>query len=247
MGNHSLCFRIQWIFSLAVIHLFTFTYILNVICADMCNQRLQKRELMESKKSDKKPCCLPSTWKSRFVVHSVLVGKQLSRVDHGAFRVRRRPDGSVANALLVVGKSVSSPEFCFLTIAERSNVTKTLCPNDRVACLQAPFLGEPRCLTTTNGYHLKRTHRMDREGRVRQAWFIDRVNRLHGSVERHIYQVVRQYGFCQLVQYQVQWGNYVRPWRSCRLLVRMEQTYRPVKGSFSIQVEPEMTEKLLFC
>ncbi|KAF7257231.1 hypothetical protein EG68_05657 [Paragonimus skrjabini miyazakii] len=213
----------------------------------MCRYRLRKRELTETTRNDRKPCCLPDSWKARFIVHSVMSGKHLSRVDHGAFRMRRWPDGSVQSAILVVGKSIASPEFCYMNTSAGAEITEVLCPNDKVACLHAPYLGEPRCLTETNGYKLKRSKPATGTGRVKQTWFIDRINRLYGTIERHIYHVVRQYGLCRLLTYQIQWGNYVLPWKTCRLFVRMEKTFNPVSGTFELNFDHNITDKLLFC
>ncbi|OON15377.1 hypothetical protein X801_08823, partial [Opisthorchis viverrini] len=168
------------------------------------------------------------TWKASFVIHSVLGRKRLSRVDHGVFRVRRSPNGSVEQALLVIGKSVSSPEFCHLGLSNSSEISQSLCPKDKVYCLNAPFFGEPRCLTETNGYKLRSSKKTVGTREVRQLWFIDKINRLHGNVQRQIYHVSRKYGLCRLLEYHVQWGYYALPWRSCRLFVQKEQRYTPV-------------------
>lgn len=231
----------QWL----VVLLFTFGTCLAM--DSMCQHRIHKRASEDAVKKDIKPCCLPETWKAGFHVHSIMSGRHRSRVDYGAFRIRRAPDGSITNALLVVGKSVASPEFCHLNSSSLANISDQLCPKDRVSCLRSPFLGEPRCLTEANGYRLKRTKQLGTAGKVRQIWFTDRVNRLYGTIERHTYHVVRQYGLCGLVRYQIQWGTYVLPWRSCRMFIKMEQTYMPVPGSFKVKFDHPITENLLFC
>ncbi|THD22704.1 hypothetical protein D915_006744 [Fasciola hepatica] len=234
----------QWMLNVIFVQLVIGT---DVVTKNMCQYRLRKRDYQFGTEHDLKPCCLPETWKAGFHVHSIMGGKHKSRVDYGAFRIRRAPDGSIMNALLVVGKTVASPEFCLLNSSSLVNISNQLCPKDRVSCLHSPFLGEPRCLTETNGYRLKRTKHLGKHGKVRQIWFTDRINRLFGTIERHIYHVVRQYGLCGLVRYQIQWGYYALPWRNCRMFIKMEQTYVPVPGSFKLNFDHPITERLLFC
>lgn len=209
-----------------------------------CRQRLHRREV-ETWINDKRPCCLPDTWKSQFIVQTLRIGSPRYRVDHGAFRMRRNDFGAVRDALLVVGKTVSSPEFCDLEVT--SNLTEILCPKDRIRCLKAPFLGEPRCLTANNGYQLQRSEQTKTPGKIIQTWFIDKQSMFSGLVERHLYHVIRMYGFCKLQRYEIQWGFYVSPWKTCRLFERKEQTYRPVGGTFKLKFQHSLTDGLLFC
>ncbi|TGZ67123.1 hypothetical protein CRM22_004966 [Opisthorchis felineus] len=219
-----------------------------VIHADkLCRHESPRRGFVETPELMKKPCCLPESWKASFIIHSVLGRKRISRVDHGVFRVRRSSNGSVEQALLVIGKSVSSPEFCHLGLSNTSEISRSLCPKDKVYCLHAPFFGEPRCLTEANGYKLRSSKKTEGIREVRQMWFIDKTNRLHGNIQRQIYHVSRKYGLCRLLDYHVQWGYYALPWRSCRLFVQKEQRYTPVPGTFKLNFEHNITDNLLFC
>ncbi|CAH8484064.1 unnamed protein product [Dicrocoelium dendriticum] len=247
MRGHALYPTYLWIRPCLIFFLVLIAFNISVTGKLMCRNRLRKRDLADAGNKEKKPCCLPETWKARFVVHSIAGGNHKSRVDHGAFRMYRWPDGTVHSAVLVVGKLVASPEFCHLTPSNLSQLTESLCPEDRVACLRAPYLGEPRCLTEKNGYTLKRSRPDPKTGKVVQTWFIDQVNQIHGSIERHTYQVERRYGLCRLLNYRVQWGHYALPWRNCRLFLRMERTFRPVSGSFKLHFKHNLTDNLLFC
>ncbi|CAH8514281.1 unnamed protein product [Heterobilharzia americana] len=134
-----------------------------------------------------KPCCLPETWRARFHVQTVKGGRYLSRLDHGAFHITHRLDGSLDNALLVVGRNVHSTEFCSINHTDNSVILKHLCPNDSIRCLNTPFLGEPRCINEKDGYMLKKSRLLNERGQIKQIWYIDKYDKVFGSVERHLF------------------------------------------------------------
>ncbi|CAH8533749.1 unnamed protein product [Schistosoma bovis] len=194
-----------------------------------------------------KPCCLPNTWRARFLVKTIKGGRYLSRLDHGAFHISHKLDGSFNNALLVVGRNVYSTEFCSINNTDNSIIIKHLCPNDSIRCLKTPFLGEPRCITEKDGYILKKSRLYNGKGQIKEIWFIDKYDKIFGHIERHLYHVLRQYGLCQLIRYQIQWGKYTMPWKSCRLFIKREQTYTPITGTFQHQFNHSLIDDLLFC
>ncbi|CAH8523558.1 unnamed protein product [Schistosoma intercalatum] len=194
-----------------------------------------------------KPCCLPNTWRARFLVKTIKGGRYLSRLDHGAFHISHKLDGSFNNALLVVGRNVYSTEFCSINNTDNSIIIKHLCPNDSIRCLKTPFLGEPRCMTEKDGYILKKSRLYNGKGQIKEIWFIDKYDKIFGHIERHLYHVLRQYGLCQLIRYQIQWGKYTMPWKSCRLFIKREQTYTPITGTFQHQFNHSLIDDLLFC
>ncbi|VDP94365.1 unnamed protein product [Trichobilharzia regenti] len=194
-----------------------------------------------------KPCCLPKVWRARFRVQTVKGGRYLSRLDHGAFHINHNDDGTVNNALLVVGKHIYSTDFCSINKTLNSMIVNHLCPNDTIRCLNTPFIGEPRCITEKDGYMLKKTKRLHERGQIKQIWYIDKFNEIFGNVERHLYYVLRQSGLCKLLRYQIQWGKYTMPWKNCRLFIKREQTYIPINGTFQQHFNHSLMDDLLFC
>ncbi|CAH8544184.1 unnamed protein product [Schistosoma rodhaini] len=209
-------------------------------------RNLDQQTIMLMNKNSK-PCCLPNKWKSNFYVKTIKGGRYFSRLDYGTFYIEEQFNNKSNNALLIIGRNIYSTEFCNFNYTDHSILIKHLCPNDTIKCLERPFLGEPRCITEKYGYILKKSRLYNDKEKIKEIWFIDKYNEIFDYIERHLYHIIRQYGLCQLIRYQIQWGKYTMPWKNCRLFIKREQTYIPISGTFQHQFNQSFIDNLLFC